>query len=322
MKNFNSQYLDIVQQVLSEGEYTTGRNSNILQYFAPIPLVVKNVYKDFPILSVRKVPFYKAALETFFFLGGESSYESMPEVLRNSWWKPWAAQAKANNSWGRFYSAQWRHSYTDNTITDNTDFDQLEHLIQNLCAVVRTGQVNRRMVVSLWRTQDFISGYTIDPAVLPSCHSTSLIFNLVPKWHKEECTYQEYYLDLQHTQRSLDLMTGTASDLIYSGLLMQYLCNEVTNRLYNVAQPENIPFIYPRKLVFAPANTHIYEKHIEQAKELLMLNIDAVYEPVRLYLKGPIVDFTRFKTIEDVKEVANIRGYKPVEGQYNFELIG
>jgi dihydrofolate reductase/thymidylate synthase len=324
---FNKQYLATIKTVLNDGEYVTGRNGVVLQYFCPNPIVVKDVSKEFPILSVRKIPFYKAALETFFFLSGKSSYEAMPEVLRNSWWEPWDSQAKAQGSWGRFYGSQWRHSATDQS-TKMTGFDQWENLVQDLCNVVSTGQVNRKMVVSLWRRQDAMAEYTINPAVLDSCHSTALVFNLAPKFHQDEldsgyARYQEYHLDLHHTQRSLDLFLGTGSDLIYSGLIMQLLCNEVSDRLYNVMQPEHGPIVKPRKLVFSPSNCHLYENHIEQAKQLLMLNSNVLdYQPVALELKGPITDFSAFKTIEDVKEVASIRNYRPNLGDYKAELHG
>lgn len=323
--NFNKQYLATVQTVLSEGDYVNSRNSRVLQYFCPQPIIVKNVSKDFPILSVRKIPFYKSALETFFFLSGESSYEAMPELLRNSWWKPWAQQAEAQDSWGRFYGSQWRHQTTE--LSPN-GFDQWENLISELCEVVKTGIVNRKMCVSLWDKAGTMAEFTTKPAVLGACHSSFLAFNLVPKFHKDEldsgyAKYQEYHLDLHHTQRSLDLFLGTGSDLIYSGLIMQLLCKEVSNRLYGFNNPDNSPVVKPRKLVFQPSNAHIYESHIKQAKQLLMLNSNVLnYKPVTIQLKSPITDFCSFKTIEDVKKVIQLNGYSPNWGNYKVELYG
>jgi thymidylate synthase len=614
--DFNKQYLQTIKTVLKEGEYVTGRNSSVLQYFCPKPIVVKDVSKGFPILSVRKIPFYKSALETFFFLSGESPYDSMPEVLRNSWWKPWADQAKEQDSWGNFYSHQWRHQTTE---LNKNGFDQWENLVKELCQVVKTGQINRKMCVSLWDKAGTVPEYTSKPSVLDcclpahssvltktgfksikdveigeevwasdlgfnghwskvldkqhfknqevevhtngswtieatanhrwliqtqtgkrlykttaelegtkyaiptritgitqkesvltqdearllgwlltdgiaqtkpkyvkviskllkrmgikntwnpltkyfylpavivkpllekaglakqkasishllpqlgkkelrsllitiiqaegsikpggayciyqsvkspiakditalmvltgigattvakptafgkencntytprtsaffqmpklkstyyadvycitteagnflceqnnktflsgNCHSTALAFNLVPKWHKDDLSSgQEYSLDLHHTQRSLDLFLGTGSDLIYSGLLMHLLCNEVKNRLYNINDPEQSPIVKPRKLVFSPSNTHIYESHINQSKQLLMLNSNVLnYQPVKLQLKGPITDFASFKTIESVKQVAQLDNYNPNWGNYTAKLHG
>jgi thymidylate synthase len=325
MKNFNKQYLSTIKTVLEAGEYLQSRNSKVLQYFSPNPITIPNVSKEFPILSVRKIPFYKSVLETFFFLSGESSYDSMPEILRNTWWKPWANKAKEQNSWGNFYGHNWRHQTTE---LDPNGFDQWENLIEELCAVIKTGVVNRKMCVSLWDKAGTKPEYTSKPSVLDCCHSSFLSFNLTYKWHEDELNsgyspYQEWYLDLQHTQRSLDLMCGTGSDLIYSGLLMHLLCNEVSNRMYNVNSPEQTPVIKPRKLVFSPANTHIYEPHIKGAKQLLLLNsqLDS-YSHAKISLQGPIYDFSSFKTIEDVKQVVTLKDYNPNGGNYNFELLG
>lgn len=325
--NFNKQYLSTIQTVLGQGEYLQSRNSAVLQYFCPNPIIINDVNKEFPILSVRKIPFYKSALETFFFLSGESSYDSMPECLRNSWWKPWDDKAKAQDSWGKFYSTQWRHQTTDQS-TCKTGFDAWENLIKDLCTVIKTGSINRKMVVSLWRRQDAMPEYTINPAVLDCCHSTCLVFNLTYKWHEDELNngyspYQEWYLDLHHTQRSLDLMCGTGSDLIYSGLIMHLLCNEVSNRMYNVNSPEQTPIIKPRKLVFSPSNVHIYESHIKEAKQLLLLNSQSNnYSPAKISLQGPICNFTQYKTIEKIKQVVDLKNYNPNWGNYNFELLG
>jgi thymidylate synthase len=323
--NFNKQYLSTIQTVLQEGEYLQGRNSAVLQYFCPNPIIIPDTSKDFPILSVRKIPFYKSVLETFFFLGGESSYESMPKILRDSWWKPWAEKAKAQNSWGNFYGHNWRHQTTE---LNPNGFDQWKNLLKELCGVIKTSTINRKMCVSLWDKAGSMPEYTTKPSVLESCHSSFLSFNLVPKWHEDELNsgyspYQEWYLDLHHTQRSLDLMCGTGSDLIYSGLIMHLLCGEVSNRMYNVNSPEQTPIIKPRKLVFSPSNVHIYESHIKEAKQLLLLNSQSNnYSPARISLQGPICDFTQYKTIEEIKQVVNLKNYNPNWGNYNFELLG
>ncbi len=305
--DFNKQYLRTIQTVLQEGEYVQGRNSAVLQYFCPNPITIPDVSKEFPILSVRKIPFYKSVLETFFFLSGESSYESMPEILRNTWWKPWAEKAKEQNSWGNFYGKQWRHQTTESGI----GFDQWENLISELCEVINTGIVNRKMCVTLWDKPGTMTQYTSKPSVLDSCHTTAAVFNLVPN-----SGYQEWYLDLHHVQRSLDLMCGTGSDLIYSGLIMHLLCDEVSNRIQTTV-------IKPRKLVFSPSNVHIYESHIKEAKQLLLLNSQSNnYSPAKISLQGPICDFSSFKTIENVKQVVTLKNYSPHCGNYTFELLG
>jgi thymidylate synthase len=281
----------MVRTVLRHGELVTGRNGEIAQYFSPAPIVIQSVDNTFPILQIRKVPFYKAALETLFFLSGESSYESMPECLRNSWWKPWSAQAKENNSWGKFYGHQMRHSQAG-----IGEYDQWAELLNSIQYSLETGEVNRRLVISLWRAQDTLAEYCNDPAVLPSCHSTALVFNLNPDTR---------VLDLHHTQRSLDLMCGFASDLIYSGLLLKIIADEYGLKC--------------GKLVFQPINCHIYSPHFEEAGRLTTVPLPKLSDVTVDVIER--IDF-KAKTIEDVKSIFKLSNYNPLQDEYKFELVG
>jgi thymidylate synthase len=301
--DFNQQYLSIVKKVLKQGEEVTSRNSIVKQYFCPGSIEVPCVEDEFPILSIRPIPFYKSALETFFFLSGESSFNAMPEILKNSWWKPWANKAESQNSWGNFYGYQWRHQTTES----GQKFDQWENLLEDLVDVVKSKTINRKMVVSLWRRQDAMDLYTSKPAVLDSCHSTSLVFNLVS-------STDSWYLDLHHTQRSLDLMCGTGSDLIYSGLLMKLLCSEINFRTG--------AHVTCRKLVFSPSNAHIYKSHFEEAYRLLGNYNFTKADKARVLFDGHCPHFKSFQTIEDVKQFCVLEGYNPSPIKYNFGLVG
>lgn len=291
MTTIDQQYQQMVRTVLRYGELVTGRNGEIAQYFSPTPIVIQSVDKTFPILQIRKVPFYKAALETLFFLSGDSYYGFMPECLRNSWWKPWAKQAERENSWGNFYGYQMRHSQAE-----IGEYDQWAELLNSIQYSLETGEVNRRLVISLWRAQDTLAEYCNDPAVLPSCHSTALVFNLNPITG---------VLDLHHTQRSQDLMCGFPSNLIYSGLLMKIIANEFG--------------LQCGKLVFQPVNTHIYSQHFEEAGRLTTVPLPKLND-VGVDVIGEI-DF-KVKTVEEAKSIFKLCNYSPLQDEYKFELVG
>jgi thymidylate synthase len=294
--SIDRQYHNILQQVLKNGEFLPGRNGNTLCVIAPPPMVIDSVDNYFPILSIRPMPFYKSALETLFFLSGKSNYSAMPEVLRNSWWEPWSDKARYSASWGKFYGYQLRHSQAE-----IGEFDQWQNLKKDLVESIKTGLVNRKMVISLWRRQDNLASHTKDPAVLDSCHSTCLCFNYNPISNT---------LSLHHTQRSLDLLCGTGADLVYSGLLMkvlQFEIEQLTGLRMNLG-----------KLVFAPVNVHIYELHIELAKKL------ELFEPEQspTVTINSIAENYIYKTIEEVKASLEIRGYSPAKSDYIFKLVG
>jgi thymidylate synthase len=214
-------------------------------------LVVRDVSSDFPYLQNRPTAFYKSVLETLFFLSGDSSYESMPEALCTSWWKPWASVAHDQKSWGRFYSTQWRAQVTE---TPGVYFDALEHLLQQMLEVITSGVENRKMVVSLWHTPDTLAQYTRKPAVLHSCHSTSLVFDLEP-------SSRGWELNLHHTQRSLDLVNGTGADLMYSGLVMYLIAQYL--------EEQTLVEVWPGRLVFVPVNVHVYQNHWDDVERHL-----------------------------------------------------
>jgi thymidylate synthase len=299
------QYLSLVADVLGNGNTVTTRNGLVKKIWAPKPLVELDVASNFPILTDRKPAFYTSVLETCFFLSGYSTYESMPELLRNTWWKPWAKKAQEQKSWGRFYGTQWRNQ--------TGGFDPLRHLLAQLSEVITTGVENRKMVVSLWHTPDTLHAYTARPAVLESCHSTSLCFDL-----ERGPELGSWGLSLHHTQRSLDLMCGTGPDLIYSGLVMEFICKFLSEKHGCIVKA--------KKLIFAPVNVHIYEQHWRKAKKLkpspehhsaqVILKEDFL---ARL-LENPYDSHPMF--LNEAKEICTLLDTNTYNSAIKFELIG
>jgi thymidylate synthase len=301
------QYMALVQKVLTEGNTAFTRNGPVKKLWAPPPIVVPDVTADFPYLQNRPTPVYKAVLETMFFLSGASDYEAMPEVLANSWWKPWRAEAHDQKSWGRFYGTQWRAQVTE---TPGVYFDALQDLLLQLIEVVETKVENRKMVVSLWHTADAREEYTNKPAVLESCHSTSLCFDLEP-------SPEGWDLNLHHTQRSLDLVNGTAADLVYSGLLLHCLANYVSNATGVTVRA--------KALVFAPVNVHIYANHWNAIIKHLDELPEQEYKPARLEIKvfsplGLVLTGQVPTTIEEAKSWFKIHVEAPKPTTHKFSL--
>jgi hypothetical protein len=130
-------------------------------------------------------------------------------------------------------------------------------------------------------------------------------------------------LNLHHTQRSLDLVNGAAADLVYSGLLMELLCE-----LLNDEEPGS--WVDAGTLVFAPVNVHIYENHLDgitQHAHQWGTEFRAPEEPCSVtFPKEPhtqdheepgsvlrsIINGTRFHSIAEVKEVVS-RNPVPLE---------
>ncbi len=301
MKDLTQQYYRLVKDVLKYGTPVLGRNGYTHELWAPQPLV-HNFDDGFPILYNRPVAFYKSALETLFFLSGNTSYESMSEDLRNSWWKPWAEQAKAEGRWKGFYGAMLRGTEPE---PGSKGFDQLSDILSKAEKVVRSGVGNRKMVISLWNQH-------LNP-VLEACHSTSLVFNL-------RNTANGWRLDLHHTQRSLDVINGCGPDLVYSGLLMELIADYLTGQTNSAVKPG--------KLIFAPVNVHVYENHFENARLMFSKrDLKAQEQNSNLRLNKPdilksVMSGYNPQTISEVKELFTILGYEPELCTLKFLLNG
>lgn len=121
-----------------------------------------------------------------------------------------------------------------NAWLDFNGFNQLEALAEGL----KNNPHGRRHLVTGWRPD------RLDDLSLPCCHYAY-------QWYVRE----DKYLDMMWHQRSVDTMIGLPSDVIFASAWNIMLANEVG--------------LIPGKITFTLGDTHIYEEHIEQAKEYL-----------------------------------------------------
>ena len=121
-----------------------------------------------------------------------------------------------------------------NAWIDFNGFNQLEALADGL----KNNPHGRRHLVTGWRPD------RLDDLSLPCCHYAY-------QWYVRE----DKYLDMMWHQRSVDTMIGLPSDVIFASAWNIMLANEVG--------------LIPGKITFTLGDTHIYEEHIEQAKEYL-----------------------------------------------------
>lgn len=108
----------------------------------------------------------------------------------------------------------------------------------NLIHTLKTNPTDRRMVISGWRPDRLAE---LD---LPCCHYAY-------QWYVREGKY----LDMLWHQRSVDTMIGLPSDIVFAAAWNIMIANEVG--------------LEPGKITFTLGDTHIYEEHIEPAKEYL-----------------------------------------------------
>jgi len=279
MKN----YLDIVQKVLDHGIKNPNRTGTDAYVIAGA-IFEHSMEEGYPLLTTKKVPFKLIATELEFFIKGLTDKQWLID-RNNHIWGEWANQKKApyghdqeakkkmteERDLGAIYGFQCRHF---NAPYDNYDSDYAGQGVDQLKKVVETLKKDphdRRMIVCAWNP------CMIDQMALPPCH------------YLFQVTVINGKLNLLWNQRSVDVMLGLPFNIASYSLLLHLLAKETG--------------LKEGKLVGFLADVHIYENHLEGAKE--QLSRDPNKYPL------PKIETENFKTIFDwTSEDTKVEGYE------------
>lgn len=184
----------------------------------------------------------------------------------------------------------WSHwGMPDNTIGNRygatvKKYDLMNKLLHGL----ETNPFGRRHILNLWQEEDLLTPAKLDPCAFMTEWAVRVKDN-------------EFYLDCSLSQRSSDyLVAGHINMIQYHGL--QHMIAKHLG--YKVGS-------FSRHTM----NLHIYDRHIEQAKEILQRKSPDVSN-LKFYLDVP--DKTNFYDI-DVNSFV-LEGYEPIAPQLKFEL--
>jgi len=172
----------------------------------------------------------------------------------------WDGFLDENNDLGRIYGVQWRHWRRP----DGTEFDQLQWAIDE----IKNNPNSKSIIVNAWNAGE------LKEMRLPPCH-TMFQFDVT-----------KGKLRLQLYQRSSDVFLGLPFNIAQYAML-----------LYMVAYLTDLE---PRELIISIGNAHLYDNHIEPAKEQL---------PRKPY------PFPELKIVGDVKSIDDFK-------EENFVLEG
>lgn len=279
------QYLNLIEELLQEGNLETGRNGNTYcnigsaMYFS-----LEN--NTIPILTTKKVAVKTCLKELLWFIRGNTNNE----LLTQQGVHIWDANAskdflKSRNldyeqgDLGPVYGHQWRFfnaEYKDcHENYSGQGIDQLQSVINELKDPEK--RFSRRHVVSAWNPCQ------LDEMALPPCH---VLFQFhVTRKNKLSCTLY---------QRSGDVGLGVPFNIFsYSALtcLIAKHCG-----------------LEPYEFIYYLGNTHIYEEHVDSLKEQIKrtpfefpkLNIKEVRENIDDYELDDFV-ITDYKYHEKIK---------------------
>ena len=242
-----NQYLLLIKEILENGTMETGRNGKALTVFgAAMHFSLEN--NTIPFLTTKKLAWKTCLRELLWFIRGQTNNN----ILREQNVHIWDANGSREfldsrglnyeeNDLGPIYGHQWRHfnaEYTDCN-ADYTDkgVDQLAYIINSLKNPKERN--SRRLVMSAWNPCQ------LNNMALPPCHILCQ-FN-VKDGNKLSCSLY---------QRSVDLCVGSPINIAsYSFLthLIAHHCDLIAD-----------------EFVYYMGNVHIYEQHINGAKEQIL----------------------------------------------------
>lgn len=268
MKTFEKDYLDLMAQIVFEGETRLDRTGvGIKSYFgAQLDIPLK---KYFPAVTTKKLQWKLVVGELMWFLQGGSDTTHLAELShgdkkRNTIWsanaEAWDSIKKTNC--GDIYGPQWRGE------AEHQHVDQINQVIYDL----KHNPHSRRHIVSAWSPDTVYEG----KGCLPPCH---VMFQFYV--NKDGLSCHMY-------QRSADMFLGVPFNIASYALLTHI-----------IAQITGINEV--DRLVISFGDAHIYKNHLNQVKEQIFR---FMYEPPTLEMPkfntlGELFDYdvSEFKLI-------------------------
>ena len=183
------QYLNLMQEVLDQGEFKADRTgTGIYSVFGR--QLRFNLQEGFPLVSTKKVHTKSIIHELLWFLKGETNVQ----YLREHGVSIWDEWADAEGNLGPVYGKQWRRWEAK----DGRVLDQISDLI----TAIKTNPESRRLIVSAWNVGE------LKDMALPPCHA---FFQFYVAGNKLSC---------QLYQRSCDVFLGLPFNIASYALLV------------------------------------------------------------------------------------------------------
>lgn len=259
------QYLSLLKEILDTGTENVDRGTGAKSYSVFGRQCRYDLSKGFPLLTTKKTFWRGIIQELYWFASGQSNikylvdnnvhiWDDYPYKIYNNRVKGGTAPAltkeefiqniaqdsefaKVHGDLPRIYGEMWRRWPTR---TPGRTIDQLKWVIQEL----REDPFARNAIVTSWNPEYLYTMATNEDASrFPICHN---MYQLSIKDGK---------LYLQLYQRSADMFLGMPFNIASYALLTVVLAQ--------------ILKVHPGEFIHTFGDAHIYENHIEQAKEQL-----------------------------------------------------
>ena len=254
------QYHDLLKHILENGSQKGDRTgTGTISCFGY--QMRFNLSEGFPLLTTKKLHLKSIIHELLWFIKGETNIQ----YLKDHKVRIWDEWADENGDLGPVYGHQWRN-------WNSEGIDQIEVLIDQ----IKSNPNSRRMIVSAWNpsvlpdtSKSFTENVRNGKAALPPCHAFFQFY------------VSEGKLSCQLYQRSADTFLGVPFN-IASYALFTMMIAQVTD-------------LQPGDFVHTFGDVHLYNNHIDQAKEQLSRDTRPLPQ---MKINPKIKDITAF-TFED-----------------------
>jgi len=226
-------YINLMQNILENGEEREGRNGNTLSIFGE--KLIFRLKEGFPLLTTKRVFWRGIVEELLWFLRGSTDVTELQKKNVNIW--------NSNSSrefldsvglvnvpeWniGKAYGWQWRNA---SGTEPGNGVDQLKYIIEQL----KFNPHGRRALLSAWNPAQ------LNEMALPPCH---FAYNFYIGKNGLSC---------QMIMRSCDVGAGLPFNIASTSLFTCILAHALN------IEPDNVHII--------TGDTHLYAEHIDSAK--------------------------------------------------------
>jgi len=260
------QYLDLLQQVLKDGEKKGDRTgTGTISLFGAQARY--DLSQGFPVVTTKKLHLRSIIHELLWFLKGDTNIK----YLKDNNVRIWDEWADEEGNLGPIYGYQWRSW----PAADGSYIDQISEVIDQ----IKNNPDSRRLIVSAWNVGE------IEDMALPPCHA---FFQFYVANGKLSC---------QLYQRSADLFLGVPFNIASYALLTHMIAQECnlqvgdfihtlgdahiyTNHLEQVnLQLSRTPKVLP-KLVLNPDIKSVFDFTIDDIQLVDYECDDAIKAPV------------------------------------------
>ena len=238
------EYHSLIEKILKEGIWKENRTGvKTLSIFGP-QIVFKNVGKNFPLITTKKVHLKSIIGELLWFLSGSTNTHELRDKYGVTIWDEWGDDE--TGELGPVYGHQWVNwtywkydpiGYKPHLISGHLKENSINQL-QNIIDTLKTNPDDRRMIVSAWNVAE------IDQMALPPCHWSYQFYSV--KYPNEE----KRRLNLLWNQRSVDVGLGLPFNIASYALLLIMIAQQVD--------------MIPGDIIGNLGDTHIYENHINK----------------------------------------------------------